>query len=296
MNEHEALVERAVQEAASVMLIGGLDSGKTTLGRAMARAASEAGKVAAFVDVDVGQKSVGPPTTIGLKLVRTPDDVEVETMHEPDHLYFVGATSPQGHMLSVVTGTARMLTVARESGAEFVVVDTSGMVSGVYGQLLKYHKFELVRPALVVGLQRGEELDPLLGIARRFFAGDVYALPVHPAAVPTSVEQRAANREIAMERYFSKPLQKWRVKPTVFLPTLPALFDVRELDRLVVGLSDGQGTYLGIGYLEHSDEDGVLRLISPVAEAPKALRLGSVRLEDGFRAKRVDLRNLFGTD
>src|SRR5439155_6928706 len=136
VNEHEALVERAVQEAASVMLIGGLDSGKTTLGRAMARAASEAGKVAAFVDVDVGQKSVGPPTTIGLKLVRTPDDVEVETMHEPDHLYFVGATSPQGHMLSVVTGTARMLTVARESGAEFVVVDTSGMVSGVYGQLL----------------------------------------------------------------------------------------------------------------------------------------------------------------
>ena len=99
-----------------------------------------------------------------------------------------------------------------------------------------------------------------------------------------------------MERYFSKPLQRWRVKPTVFLPTLPALFDLRELDRLVVGLSNGQGTYLGIGYLEHSAEDGVLRLISPVAEAPKALRLGSVRLEDGFRAKRVDLRNLFGTD
>jgi polynucleotide 5'-kinase involved in rRNA processing len=82
----------------------------------------------------------------------------------------------------------------------------------------------------------------------------------------------------------------------VFMPTLPALFDLRELDRLVVGLADGQGTYLGIGYLEHSAEDGVLRLISPVADAPKALRLGSVRLEEGFRAKRVDLRNLFGTD
>src|SRR5438132_1055419 len=92
------------------------------------------------------------------------------------------------------------------------------------------------------------------GKVAAFVAGDVYALPVHPAAVPTSVEQRAANREIAMERYFSKPLQRWRVKPTVFLPTLPALFDVRELDRLLVGLSDGQGTYLGIGYLEHSAE------------------------------------------
>ncbi|MFN2545564.1 MAG: Clp1/GlmU family protein [Actinomycetota bacterium] len=296
MNDHEALVERAVAEAACVMLVGGLDSGKTTLGRAMVQAACRADKTAAFIDADVGQKSVGPPTTIGLKLVRTPEDAEPEAMAEADALSFVGATSPQGHMLAVVTGAAHLLMVARERGADFIAVDTSGMVSGVYGQLLKYHKIELLRPDLVVGLQRGEELDPLLGIARRFFAGDVYALPVHPAATPTSVEQRAANRETAMRRYFTKPLQKWRVKPTVFMPTLPALFELKELDRLVVGLSDGQGTYLGIGYLEHSPEDGVLRLISPVAEAPKALRLGSVRLEEGFRAKRVDLRNLFGTD
>ena len=279
-----------------MFLIGGLDSGKTTLGRAMATAACEAGKLAAFIDADVGQKSVGPPTTIGMKLVRGAADVEFDAMAEPDGMYFVGATSPQGHMLPVVTGTARLLQRAREVGAEFVVVDTSGMVSGVHGQLLKYHKLELVRPDLVVGLQRGEELDPLLGIARRFFPGDVYALGVHPAATPTSVEQRATNRELAMKRYFSKPLQKWRVKPTVFMPTLPALFELRELDRLVVGLADGEGAYLGIGYLEHSPEDGVLRLISPVADAPKALRLGSVRLVDGFRAKRVDLRNLFGTD
>jgi polynucleotide 5'-hydroxyl-kinase GRC3/NOL9 len=296
VNEHEALVERAVNESRCVFLMGGLDSGKTTLGRAMLRAAADAGKVAAFLDADVGQKSVGPPTTIGLKLVRAAADVEPEAMAGADALYFVGATSPQGHMLPVVTGVARLYELAKDRGAEFVVIDTSGMVSGVHGQLLKYHKLELIRPDLVIGLQRGEELDPLLGIARRFFPGDVYTLGVHPAAVPTSVEQRATNREAAMRRYFSAPLQKWRVKPTVFMPTLPALFDLRELDRLVVGLADGQGTYLGIGYLEHSAEDGVLRLISPVADAPKALRLGSVRLEEGFRAKRVDLRNLFGTD
>src|SRR5437660_765151 len=223
------------------MLIGGLDSGKTTLGRAMVRAACEAGKLAAFIDADVGQKSVGPPTTIGMKLVRTPEGTELENMDDPDGLYFVGSTSPQGHLLSVVTGTARLLTVARAAGAQFVVVDTSGMVSGVYGQLLKYHKLELIRPDLVVGLQRGQELDPLLGIARRFFSGDVYALQVHPSAVATSVEQRAANRELAMKRYFSQPLQRWRVKPTVFMPALPALFELRELDRLVVGLSDGDG-------------------------------------------------------
>jgi hypothetical protein len=61
-------------------------------------------------------------------------------------------------------------------------------------------------------------------------------------------------------------------------------------------MSDGAGSYSGIGYLEHAPEEGVLRLIAPVADAPKALRLGSVRLEESYRAKRVDLRNLFGTE
>ena len=42
--------------------------------------------------------------------------------------------------------------------------------------------------------------------------------------------------------------------------------------------------------------DAGLRLVSPVAEGPKALRLGSVRLDASFRVRRVDLRNLFGTD
>ena len=74
------------------------------------------------------------------------------------------------------------------------------------------------------------------------------------------------------------------------------VIDLTQLDRLVVGLADGGGGYLGIGYLEHSVEEGILRLISPVADAPKALRLGSVRLDQEYRARRVDLRNLFGTD
>ena len=99
-----------------------------------------------------------------------------------------------------------------------------------------------------------------------------------------------------MAGYFAPPLSRFRIKPTVFMPTLPPLFDPKELDRLLVGLSDGAGGTTGVGYLEHSPEEGLLRLISPVADAPKALRLGSVRLEESFRAKRVDLRNLFGTE
>jgi polynucleotide 5'-hydroxyl-kinase GRC3/NOL9 len=296
VNEHEALVERAVRQKRAVLLVGGIDTGKSTLSRMLLRAGVDAGRPSAYLDGDVGQKTVGPPATITLKMVRGLEDFEPDVLTVADALSFVGSTWPQGHLLAVVTGMVALARRARETGADFLVVDSGGLVSGISGQVLKYHKVEMLRPDLVVGLQRGEELQPLLGVIQRFFSTEVVSLGVHPGVVPTSVDQRAANREAAMRRYFSAELHRWRVKPTVFMPALPPMFNLANLDRMLVGLSDGEGAYLGIGYLEYGPEDGVLRLISPVAEAPKALRLGSVRLEENFRAKRVDLRNVFGSE
>jgi polynucleotide 5'-hydroxyl-kinase GRC3/NOL9 len=296
VNEHEALVDQAVRTKHTVLLIGGMDTGKSTLSRELLGAALAAGRSAAFLDADVGQKTVGPPATITLKVVRSPEDLEPELLAVPDALYFVGSTSAQGHLLPVVGGVAALHEQAKQLGADFVVVDSSGLVSGISGQTLKYHKVEALRPDLVVGLQRGEELLPLLGVIQRFFATEVVPLGVHPRVVPTTVDLRADNRERSMRQYFSGELHRFRVKPTVFMPALPPLFEPADLNRLLVGLSDGAGAYTGIGYLEHAPDDGVLRLISPVAAGPKALRLGSVRLDVSYRAKRVDLRNLFGSE
>jgi polynucleotide 5'-kinase involved in rRNA processing len=296
MDPHDEVVQRALARRGVTLLLGGLDSGKTTLARRIARVGVDAGLQVGLLDADVGQSTVGPPATVGLRMCRTEGDLELESLARADHLAFAGATSPQGHLLPLVAGTRLMLDRAREEGADLVVVDTTGLVSGVYGQLLKFHKVGVVRPDLVVGLERGEELQPLLGVIRRFYPAEVLSTRVHPEVVPTSVEQRAMNREESMRRYFQEPLQRFRVKPTVFVPALPALFDLAVLDHLLVGLSDGKGSCIGVGYLEYLAEDGALRLISPVGEAPKALILGSVRLEDGFRVRRVDLRNLFGSD
>lgn len=296
MDPHEEAVEQAVARRGVTLLVGGLDSGKTTLARRIARGGIQGGMTVGFLDADVGQSTVGPPTTVGLRLCRTEADLEHESLARADVLAFVGSTSPQGHLLPLVVGTRLLLDRARAEGADLVVVDTTGLVSGVYGQLLKGHKVQLLQPDLVIGLERGDELKPLMGVIRRFSAAAVLSLRVHPDVVPTSVEQRALNREESMRRYFAGPLQRWRIKPTVFMPTLPDLFDLSNLDRLLVGLSDGKGGCIGIGYLEYVEEGGGLRLISPVAEGPKALILGSVRLEEDFRARRVDLRNLLGSD
>jgi len=296
VNEYEALVDDAVRTKHTVVLVGGLDTGKTSLSRNVLTAAVEAGRPAALLDADVGQKTVGPPATVTLKMVRSAADLEPGSLAVADEMSFVGSTSAQGHLLPVVAGVAGLHRRAKDEGADLVVVDTSGLVSGITGQVLKYHKVELLQPDLVVGLQRGEELLPLLGVIQRFFPTQVVPLGVHPDVVPTTVDRRADNRERAMRAYFSGELHRFRVKPTVFMPALPPLFEVPKLHRMLVGLSNGAGAYTGLGYLEYTEDEGVLRLISPVAAGPKALRLGSVRLDENLRAKRVDLRNLFGSE
>jgi polynucleotide 5'-hydroxyl-kinase GRC3/NOL9 len=297
MNEHEQLVDRAARHARTVLFLGGMDAGKSTLARATAAFALRIGRTVAYLDADVAQKTVGPPATVGLKHIREPDDLVPERMADADALGFVGSTSPQDHLVPLVGALQRLRERARTEGADLVVVDTGGEVSGIRGQLVKYYKVDMLEPDLVVGLQRGEELEPILGICDRFFGIETATATVHPDVQLTSVEDRMAQRERAMARYFEQgPLQRFRVRPTVFMPTLPPLFDLQTLDRLLVGLSDGRGGFTGLGVLEYVEDDAGLRLLTPVAEAPKALRLGSVRLEESYRAKRVDLRNLFGTE
>ena len=59
-----------------------------------------------------------------------------------------------------------------------------------------------------------------------------------------------------MARYFRGDLKRFRIRPTVFMPSLPPLFELVQLDRLLVGLSDGQGAFTGIGFLEFVPRTG----------------------------------------
>lgn len=295
-DRYARLIEQVLDDPGTVILLGSMDSGKTTFARALLAAAVERGIPAAYLDTDVGRTTVGPPTTIGLKHVLEPKDLEDDELAKADALYFVGWISARGHLLPLVAGTAKLINVARRERAELIVVDTSSLISGVYGQILKYHKMEVTQPDYVIGFERGEELEPLLGIAKRFTPARVEACPVHPDVRPTTAEDRAEIRRARFAAYFSGPLHRWRVKPTVFLPTLPPDADISSLAGLLVGMEDGKGSCVGIGYLEVA-EDGGLRMISSVSEGARALRLGSTRVtSDWSSVTRVDLRHLFGTE
>ncbi|MEX0791346.1 MAG: Clp1/GlmU family protein [Actinomycetota bacterium] len=290
------LIDRLVESSHTIVLLGGIDSGKTSFGLNLAEAARRKEIPVAYVDADLDQSTVGPPTCIGLKFCAELARVDAQTVREADELGFVGSYSAERNLTAVVAGTSRLVTHARDAGCRLVIVDTGTLVSGTDAELLKFHKLDLVRPDHVVGFQRGEELDPILGVLSRFFSVDVTALKVDGEIPERSAEDRLAAREAAIASYFTPPLSRWRVKRTVFMPTLSPGTDARRLDGLLVGLEDGKGRCRGIGLLEYSEEGDVLRMVSSVGTGARGLRLGSVRLNvEGKTIGRFEAEEIFSS-
>jgi polynucleotide 5'-kinase involved in rRNA processing len=288
---HE-VIERA-STLNSVMLIGAMDTGKSTLGRRIARAALEKGRTVAYVDADVGNSTIGPPACTALAVLSSTS--QLDALSAADRLHFVGSITPDRLVLQHVIGTVALADEGRRA-ADLVIVDTTGAISGVAGETLKYHKVELIRPELVVALQRGGELEPIVGMLRRFLAADVAALPADPDVNPVGPDHRAARRADAFAIAFAPPLDRWRVRPTVFAPTLPPGLDLARLDGVLVGVQDGDGHCLGLGRLEY--DEGSLRVLTRAGEGMQGLRLGSLRIDlDTFMTKQVNLRELiFGLE
>jgi polynucleotide 5'-kinase involved in rRNA processing len=158
--EWEAAAGRFLELGGVVMVLGAPDTGKSTLCRYLIYRAFAAGHPAALMDLDLGQSHLGPPTTLGLGFFppRRPGDGSLN----PEGLYFIGQTSPVGAILEVAVGCRVLADQTRAAGITRLVVNTSGLVQGLGALKLKRSQVELLDPALVLTLQRGEELEPLL--------------------------------------------------------------------------------------------------------------------------------------
>jgi polynucleotide 5'-kinase involved in rRNA processing len=273
------------------MLIGGLDTGKTTLALKAVALALEAGRTPVLVDADVGNSTIGPPACVGMKVFNSADDLE--KLNHPDGLHFVGTVTPSRLVLQHVVATAVMVEKARQNG-DVVIIDTTAVASGVSGETLKYHKSELCRPDKIIALQRGEEMEPVVGMLRRFLSTEVITAAPDPSLNPMSPDGRARKRADGFASALQPPLGRWKVRPTVFAPTLSVGLNLGRLDGVLVGVQDAGGGCLGLGVLDH--DDGTLRVMTNVGEEMKGLRLGSMRLDtETYSSTMVSLREvMFG--
>jgi polynucleotide 5'-hydroxyl-kinase GRC3/NOL9 len=196
----EAAAQKFLETGGVTLVLGGPDTGKSTLCQYLIYRAYAAGDTAALVDLDLGQSHLGPPGALGLGLFppRLPGDQGLF----PEGLYFIGQTSPVGRVLEVAVGCRVLADRARAQGVSRVVVNTSGLISGPAAFRLKQAEAELLQPALILALAREQELAPLLRVLDG--VAPTLLLPVSHRAMRRGMEERRQYRQTRFRRYFAR--------------------------------------------------------------------------------------------
>lgn len=272
------LLRALTTESGAVLVIGAVDTGKTVLACWLAERLAERGP-AAVVDADLGQSIIGPPGTVGWRMVGT----------QTEEFVFVGVTSPARRPLGAVTATWRACERARRAGAAWLVLDSSGYVDGPGAVALKRAKLDLVRPSDVVLLE--DRPDRLEAIVRSIRPGEarVYRLPAVAPDRKSPVQRREWRRQRFARYLAGAQVQRIELAGRAVYGGRPWLWGGRwprleaHLSGLLVGLSDAEGIGLAIGLLRGVTEDGAaLQVLAPPVELKDvaAISLGMVRLEE----------------
>ncbi len=231
----QKLANRIIMPQQIVLVIGATDVGKSTFCRFLVDSALTQGLKTALVDADVGQSQIGPPTTIGMKFF-TSARVPVQFDGAADQFYFVGDLSPRPRYLETLTGTRLMVDRARETEADFIVVDTTGYIHDPPAVSLKQHKIELIRPNHLVGIGRAIELEQITACYNQQAWIDIHHLRPHRSVRSRTGKTRSRYRKARFDAYFSGsrlqqiPFEQIRGERTSFFIGRPA--NEKELEIL----------------------------------------------------------------
>lgn len=267
------------------MALGEPDTGKSSFVFWLARRAAELGLRPWVVDADVGQSEIGPPGTIACAPIPAdlPSNANAQKPALPLQaaaMFFVGSTSPKGHLLPMVTGTVRAVEDAWQKGANLVVVNTTGYVREPPAVAMKIAKIDAVRPHALLVFGALSSVAPILHPYRFMRRPRIHMCPSSPALEHRTPAQRDAAREQNWRSYFAPGLRRKVMLSEIGLSGMePEAFHLRDLRGRVVGLFAPSGACRAVGIIIRQREDSV-EVFTPLAgDVPIArLHLGDVEL------------------
>lgn len=144
----------------TVLVVGDADSGKSSFCTFLVNAAVKENLKTCIIDADLGQSDVGPPSTMGFNYIAEPvkDLFEIHSKEA----FFVGSTSPSGAISKVIEGLLYLKTIVMDGGVDFLVINTDGWIEGEEVSSHKVRLAEEVVSSAVVGMQKENELTPIL--------------------------------------------------------------------------------------------------------------------------------------
>ncbi len=189
----------SLKEPVTVLVMGGVDSGKTSFCTFLANDALTKKWKTGIIDADLGQSDVGPPSTIGFNFIKEPvkDLFEIKA----EDAYFVGLTSPSGAVNKVIEGLNELKNRVMAKDVDFLVINTDGWVDGEAAARYKIQLEKTVSPSVVVGIQQEDELAPILTALKE---SKVVSIDSPQSVQRRNREKRKILRELSYKKYLKQ--------------------------------------------------------------------------------------------
>lgn len=183
-------------ESVTVMVLGAVDSGKSSFCTYLANRLLREKKRIMIIDGDLGQSDIGPPCTVAYTFVTRPvaDLFNIETKNA----LFVGVTSPGMAVSKVAESLVLLKNEVLRDNSDFIIVNTDGWVEGEDAVKFKNRLVEELNPDIIFCIQQKEELTPILKILEK----QKKIIVDSPLAVrQRSREKRRSLRELGYVKY-----------------------------------------------------------------------------------------------
>jgi polynucleotide 5'-hydroxyl-kinase GRC3/NOL9 len=268
------------------VVVGGADTGKTTLCTFLSNYLIAENRHVAVVDADIGQTDLGPPTTMAAGEVKARVTSLSQIM--PSERLFIGLTSPGRAKGKVIRGTKRLVGYYNTPG-RITIVNTDGWVSGNEAVLYKLQMLDELQPDITLGIG-GSDISPVLQAGNR--------TTLHVGSPDTIKERtrldRRELRSLGYQKYLAgASLRTFRMDGTR-LRHCTTMGDlgldrvsrswVENLKDTVVGLLDAEDLLQEIGILKDIVSSArMVKIWSRISNFPAKIEVGDVKLNNDGR-------------
>ena len=268
------------------VVVGGADTGKTTLCTFLSNYLIVENRQVAVVDADIGQTDLGPPTTMAAGEVKA----RVTSLSQiiPSERLFIGLTSP-GRAIGKVIRSVKRLVGYHTTPGKIAIVNTDGWVSGSEAVLYKLQMLDELQPDITLGIG-GSDISPILQ------AGNRTTLLV---GSPDTIKERSRLdrrelRSLGYQKYLagaslrSFDMDGTRLRHCTTMGNLDldrvSRSWVENLRGTVVGLLDADDLLQEIGILKDIVPSArMVKIWSRISNLPAKIEVGDIKLNNDGR-------------
>lgn len=277
----------------SYIVIGGVDVGKTSFAISLSSHLLKRGYNVLFVDLDLGQSTVGLPMTISLGRM----NLEGEDFLGFDLIAseFIGDNTPEGIEPLILSRFFKILSLISRDDKTKLVIDTCGYVNSSRALGYKRSIIETVQDRLSIIISDKTWARDFIDYIPR----EKVILEPLPEAKKRGFQIRRERRETLLREYFSTNLTLFYASlslfyfPYPFFPLKDCLTNMikyecrirrEDLNGLIVGLKDSDGRFLGLGRVIEVAKSNLL-LETPLKSIReiRLIELSKLRVDNQYR-------------